>query len=85
MVDFYNLDAGVMTGIAVAVLCTLVSWVVVGYMSYKSFFVKRDAPTPMADDQIDFLMRRCQRKRVRAVSQTASARTVRFTRWCSGR
>merc|ERR1712166_1515056 len=61
---FDNLDAGVWYGIGVAVLCTLISWIVVGYMSYKSFFVKRDAPTPMGDDQIDFLMRRCQRKRV---------------------
>jgi len=66
---FDNLDAGVWYGIGVAVLCTLISWIVVGYMSYKSFFVKRDAPTPMGDDQIDFLMRRCQRKRVGEVSE----------------
>jgi len=64
-----SLEPNVLIGIGVAIVCTLISWSVVGYMSYKSFFVKRDSPTPMEADQIEFLMRRCQRKKVGEISE----------------
>lgn len=55
--------------IAVAVVLTLISWAFVISYAYKSFFVKRDIPSKMTPDQIEFMVQRCTRKKVGVVSE----------------
>ena len=76
----YNIDSSVMLGIGVAVVCTLVSWVAVVWISWKSFRVKRDTPSRMADDQIEFLMRNVPRTKVPSGPQRPTIELV----WAGG-
>merc|ERR1712166_1682141 len=64
-----TMEDSIKIGIAVAVLLTLISWVFVIYMAWKSFRVERDIPAKMTIEQLEHLLRRTPRQKVGVVSE----------------